>query len=207
MNDTKTQNSSPAQQQEFMDDTKSKSFSLKQEQEENTKLVFPSPEQEQELLKSVATSLSSVNVAIATFSLAALTQIKSPKDTILNDLLVGFGLSTLITAALLIDALFDSYGWKIGKRFQVLNHGYALFCLVVSAMTVAIIWFYAYQELPATFSLPRTRIILSVLTIFSGSSIFSKLMSKANEPLKDFITMSWLLASHVACILVIKLWL
>lgn len=96
--------------------------------------------------EQVALTASTILVAIAAFSLPIMVFTENAKVSSSNEVFGIIGLLAIITSSLLIDWIFDERNYKFEDRFKMLNFGYTLFAITISAICLSIFILYNVQE-------------------------------------------------------------
>jgi hypothetical protein len=120
----------------------------------------------------MAGPLSAVLITVATFALTAMGLVNTPGQSFVDEIFMVLGLGSLLSAARIIDVMFDKFALDVTDRFKLIGGGYFLFCLVVGAMSFAILLLYASKSSTGVF--PWITFAPSLLT---GACIIGMLMS------------------------------
>jgi hypothetical protein len=104
-------------------------------------------------------------------------------NTLINDIFGILGLVSMLTSALIIDSILDNAGCTFMYRLKkLMNGGYLLFCLVMAAMSFAILLVYHLQETQIK-SLQLSKSYLYLLFGASSVALFLKLMRDEKDNL------------------------
>ena len=127
---------------------------------------------QEELEARMAGPLSAALVAVATFSLTVMGLVPTPIQSLVDEIFMALGLISLLSAARIIDTVFDKVALNVSDRFRMIGGGYFLFCLIVGAMSFSIMLLYTSKHFAAAF--PSIALVPALLT---GICITSMLMS------------------------------
>jgi hypothetical protein len=127
---------------------------------------------EKELESGMAGPLAAALVALATFSLTVMGLVGVPRQSVVDEIFMILGLSSLLSAARIIDTVFDKVALNVSDRFRLIGGGYFLFCLIIGGISFSIMLLYATKSV--TPELPWTVLGLALLT---GFCITAMLMS------------------------------
>jgi hypothetical protein len=136
-----------------------------------------------ELERSIGTTLAAILVAVASFCLSVMALQSNGANTLINDIFGILGLVSMLTSALIIDSILDNAGCTFMYRLKkLMNGGYLLFCLVMAAMSFAILLVYHLQETQIK-SLQLSKSYLYLLFGASSVALFLKLMRDEKDNL------------------------
>lgn len=124
--------------------------------------------------RSIGTALAAILVAIAIFCLSVMALEKNSSTSPINDIFGILGLLSMLSSALIIDAMLDKANLDFCYRFKrLLNGGYFLFCIVMAGISFSILLIYQMQERQAfSFQWSKTYILFGASSI----ALFLKLM-------------------------------
>jgi hypothetical protein len=120
----------------------------------------------------MAGPLSAALITVATFSLTVMGLVSIPGQTFVDEVFMALGLSSLLSAARIIDVIFDKRALNVTDRFKLIGGGYFLFCVIVGLMSFAILLLYASKGVAGNF--PWITLAPGILT---GGCITGMLMS------------------------------
>ncbi|MDX8396722.1 MAG: hypothetical protein R8K49_00205 [Mariprofundaceae bacterium] len=141
--------------------------------------------------RNLGTTLGGFLIAVSSICLSIMASYNDGPATYNNEVFGVLGLTSLLTAALMIDSILDKAGCKFEYRLkQLLNGGYCLFCLVLAGISSSIIILYHEQEGTLT-------MVTWCLAIGSSLAMFFKLMMDDS----DHVLFPILLVLYVAAFL------
>lgn len=126
--------------------------------------------EDKELERHVALTVSAILIAIAAFSLPIMVLNQNAKNTLSNEMFGLIGLFSIVTSSLLIDSLFDENEYTFINRLKMMNGGYTLFAIVISIICTSLFIIYNLQE--------ENRITWHYVPfVCAGVTTFGKIMS------------------------------